>query len=307
MILVTGATGYVGGHVVHRLRAAGRKVRCVVRPSALDRQLEDLRALGCEVVRASLSDARALLAAVEGVDGAIHMAGSIRPAPGETPHQIHVEATGTLVQALRAAPIRKLVLLSSLGVRPKAVTGYHRTKWEAESIVRESGMAYVILRPSLIFGRLVGHRDSKLMARLTQRILEESPVPVISGAGQIQPIFIGDVAQCLVAALERDDLFNETLELGGPTAMDFESLVDTLAKSLRRQPKKRRLPYGLALGAGMLLERVVSVPAVTSTEVRSLREGSVCRESSTQSVFGIEPLSLEAGLALGAGTLVSAR
>lgn len=307
MILVTGATGYVGGHVVHRLRAAGWKVRCVVRPGALDSQLEDLRALDCEIVRAHLSDARALAAAVDGVRGAIHMAGSIRPAPGETPHQIHVEATAALVQALRAAPIRKLVLLSSLGVRPNAVTGYHRTKWEAENIVRESGIPYVILRPSLIFGRLVGHRDSKLMARLTRRILENSPVPMIGRAGRIQPVFIGDVAQCLVASLERDDLFNQTHELGGPTTMGFESLVDTLAKSLRRQPRKRSLPYGLALCAGLLLERVLCAPPVTSTEVRSLREGSVCQKSSTQSVFGIEPLSLEAGLALGTRTLVRPR
>jgi uncharacterized protein YbjT (DUF2867 family) len=303
MILVTGATGYVGTHVVRELRGKGMAVRCVVRAAATEEQTALLRQWGAEIVRAELTDANAIGLALDGVDAVVHLAGSIRPTSGETPRQIHVENTLGLVRAARGRPVRIFVLVSALGARPDASTPYHRTKWEAEEVVRNSGIPYVILRPSLIFGRLVGLRDSKLVARMSQAILSGSRIPLVGGGQHlVQPVFIGDVTQCVLACLERQDLAGRCFDLCGPEQMTFEELIDTLAKHYHKTAIKRNLPFVPVFLLAVILERCMKAPPFTSTEVRLMRESNTCAPGNWTRCFGIEPISLERGLSFRAAS-----
>jgi uncharacterized protein YbjT (DUF2867 family) len=301
MILITGGTGYVGTHTVHELHERGGRVRCVVRRGASGEKTAYLRKLGLEIVEADLTDARQLESALDGVDTIAHLAGSIRPARGETPRMIHVDTTKSLLRAAQQRGIRRFVLLSSLGARQNGNTEYHRTKWVAEEAVRDSGIPFVIVRPTLIFGLLVGTRESKLMSRMTQAILRGSTIRLVAGGQNIiRPIFVGDVAHCLVEAILGNTATGIGVDLGGPEQMTFEQLIERLARHHGCAAKTRRVPFGPAFVLAKLLERFVESPPFTSTEVRALREDNTCEIDKMKRTFHIEPVSLECGLSLAA-------
>src|SRR5574337_1864296 len=186
MILVTGGTGFVGSHLIRRLRKEGRSVRALVRNPEKARTLADL---GAEVAPGDISDAVSLEKACAGAERVIHLVGIIQEAPGATFRGVHVEGTRNLLQAAKKAGVRHFFYQSALGTRAGAKSEYHRTKWQAEELVAASGIPFTILRPSLIYGP-----GDQFTLRLAD-IIKLSPVlPVIgSGASKIQPIYIDDV------------------------------------------------------------------------------------------------------------------
>src|SRR6185369_16387947 len=107
----------------------------------------------------------ALVEALTGCAVVVHLIGSIAPRKGERLEDLHGNQTRNLAQAAQAAGISKLVQVTALGTSENARNGYHATKWQAEQYVRNSKCKFVILRPSLIIGRQVGNRDSKLVTR----------------------------------------------------------------------------------------------------------------------------------------------
>ena len=136
MILVTGATGFVGSHLVTRLRKDGLAVRAVVRTPAKAQALADL---GVEVVPGDISDRASLEAAAAGIERVIHLVGIIQEAPGATFQSVHVDGTRELLEASKKAGVRHFIYQSALGTRPNAKSRYHRTKWEAEELVSRAG------------------------------------------------------------------------------------------------------------------------------------------------------------------------
>ncbi len=230
---------------------------------------------------------------VSGCDAVINLVGIIRefPSRGITFEKLHVQATENMVEAARRAGVSRYVQMSSLGVRPAAVSAYHQTKWRAEEAVRGSGQKWTIFRPSLIFGP----HDAFINMLATQ--LRRTPVMPVIGSGRylLQPIHADDVARCFALALEMPETVGQTYELCGNDLLNFEALLDMIAAALgRSRPFKPHLPLELMKLIIPLMQKIPQFP-ITMDQLQMLLEENVCG-GEWQQVFGFEPRGLQIGI-----------
>jgi len=289
MILVTGGTGFIGSHLIKRLRKENLLVRAVVRNPAKATQLMDL---GAEVVPGDVADKASLEAAVRGVERVVHLVGIIQETAGATFQGVHVDGTRNLLDAAKQAGIRQFLFQSALGTRPNAKSEYHRTKWEAEELVRASGIAFTILRPSLIYGP----RD-QFTLRLSDMIKLSPVLPVIgSGKSKIQPLFIDDICSCIVKAVTSDCCLNEIYELGGPEQLTYEEVTIAIAEAMGVNRPTLHLPLFFMRQMARAAEAFLPKPPVTTDQLIMLQEDNVCNMRDIHDAFGIEPMKFREGL-----------
>lgn len=281
MILVTGGTGFIGTRVVNLLRAEGRPVRCLVRDPA---RAATLVRLGCELAPGDVTDAPSVEAAARGCDAVIHLVAIISGSP-EDFERIMIQGTRNVVEAARKAGVRRLVLMSALGVseETKDLVPYYRAKWAMEQAVKESGIEYVILRPSFVFGPHGGAIGE------FARVVRYSPlIPVIGdGTRRIQPIDVDDVALCTVRALDLPEAANRTFELGGPEAVTWNELWARLAAAMGKRRTMVHLPVGLVRIPAAIMERLPRPPLTRDQLVMLEATDSVCDNTEAITVFGL--------------------
>lgn len=289
MILVTGGTGFVGKHLIKRMRKEGLPIRALVRNPVTARPLKDL---GVEVAEGDVSDTASLGDAATGVERVVHLVGIIQEAPGATFQGVHVAGTRNLLDAAQKAGVRHFLYQSALGARPGAASAYHRSKWEAEELVRASGMPYTILRPSLIYGP-----GDQFTIRLVDMIKHAPVLPVIgSGKSKVQPIFIDDVVTCLLRAVTSDRCFNKSYEIGGPEQLTYEEVTVAIAAAMNVKRPVVHMPLLFLKTAASLMETVLSRPPVTRDQLIMLLEDTVCGMRDIRDVFGIEPMRFREGI-----------
>lgn len=261
MILVTGATGFVGRSVVRELRVADLPVRCLVRDPARAGTLE---AWGCQLVRGDMTDAASLRAATQGCESIVHLVAILTGRPEEFERAM-TDGTRALVEAARTEGVRRIVLMGSLGFDlPGAEqVPYYVAKRTMEEAVRDSGIGYVILRPSFVFGP-----DGGALPRFG-RIVRFSPLVPVPGSGsqRIDPIWVGDVARAFSLALARSDSIE--VELGGPEALTWNELWQRIARTLRKRRRLVHLPVPLLRPQAALFERLPN-PPLTRDQLRML-------------------------------------
>ena len=289
IVAVTGATGFVGRHLVDTLRRRGHAVRALVRDPARARWLA---AGGAELVPGDVRDPPSLRPFVEGADAAIHLVGIIVERGRQTFAAVHVAGTEAVHAAARAAGVRRFVHMSAVGARPEAgATPYHRTKWQAEELVRDSALPYVILRPSLING------PENAPIRTLARLHHALPVIPVFGDGRFptQPVWIEDVALAFALGAERDELTG-TFELGGPEVLTYEQLVIAIGRAAGRSRPLVHVPLPLVRAAAAVFDGLGAAAPLTSDQLQMLVEGSATPDNAIERVFGIEPLAFEEGL-----------
>ncbi len=219
MILIAGATNFIGRAVARRLAAQEREIRCLVQPSPYQQQLP--ADLSFSTVSASLADIPALRTAMQDVTAIVHVTRE-EDRLEERSLQSHVEGTANLLEAAEAAGVTRIVYLSRLGATPASAYPLFRVRGEAEIAVHESGLDYTTLRAAVIYGaddafttRLV------MMAKMCPLLL---PIPDV-GMVRFQPLWVEDVARCVVAALGRDDLIGRMVTVGGPEHYTIEQMI----------------------------------------------------------------------------------
>jgi uncharacterized protein YbjT (DUF2867 family) len=266
MILVTGSTGFIGPKIVHKLRAERRDVRCLVRDRHRARQIESW---GCEIVEGDVTDRASLDAAVAGCDVVIHLV-SILVGRRQDFERVMAQGTRDLVDAAKTAGVRRFVLMSALGVSDltRDLVPYYRAKWEMERTVRDSGLEYVIFRPSFVFGS-----DGGALQQFT-RIARLAPVTPIVGSGKqrIQPIWIDDVAAYFAAAVDEAEAANRTFELGGPDVVSWNELWERLKRARGIRRPSLHVPTRLVRLQATVLERLPT-PPVTRDQLTMLEAG----------------------------------
>lgn len=203
-----------------------------------------------ELVPGNIHDPASLRTAMQGVDAAIHLVGIIGELGGNTFDRVHVEGTRNVVKAAQEAGVSRFIQMSALGSRPDAVSRYHRSKWAAEEIVRQSGLAFTIFRPSIVYG------PGDLFVNLFDHISRVSPVlPVMgSGLGTLQPIRVEDVARCFVQSLGELQAMGRTFDLGGPELLTFRMILKEILEVTGRRRLLLPIPLPIARMQARFLE-----------------------------------------------------
>ncbi|MBS0325300.1 MAG: complex I NDUFA9 subunit family protein [Proteobacteria bacterium] len=284
-VLVVGGSGFVGRHVVARLAAAGHAVTVITRRRARARHLILLPTVS--VVEGNPYDPAVLTRHAAGATAAINLVGVLHAHGRQGFMLAHSELPKLLVAACTEAGIPRLVHMSALCASSDAPSQYLRSKAAGEEVVTASPLAWTVFRPSVIFGR--EDRFLNLFAELGRRL----PVMVVAGArARFQPVFVGDVAQCIVAALADDATIGQRYDLCGPVVY---TLCDLVRYALRTAGFERPV---IALGptASRLQARVMEWlprPLLTRDNLRSMERDSVC-DCPFPALFGLAPTALEA-------------
>ncbi|MCI0450800.1 MAG: NAD(P)H-binding protein [Candidatus Latescibacteria bacterium] len=285
-ILLTGATGFVGSGVRRELRALGHDVRVLARPQSTSKI--DARE-GIEVVVGDVLDSQACLRATQDCNALVHMVGIRREIPqqGITYEALHTEATYAAVDAARRNGVERVVLMSSLGTRADAPSGYHRTKFESEEIVKKSGMRWTIFRPSVIFGP--GDEFHPLIADLVHRPI----VPVIDGGkALIQPVAHRNVVGPMARTLTMPETQGKVFEIGGPERHAFVDIMYRIARHYGVWPNTMSVSSRFAKPMVKFAQRFRSFP-LTMDELYMLLEDSVCDPAPFVTTFGVKLDSYE--------------
>ena len=262
-ILVTGGSGFVGSHLVLRLRADGHDLRCLVR----DRS--KVQGLDCEPVEGDMTDPASLQRAVEGQEAIVHLV-AIRQGRREQFERVMTQGTRDLVEAAKAAGVRRFVLMSALGTSEQSrdLVPYFRAKWDMEQIVKDSGLQYVIFRPSFIFAR-----DGGILPTF-RRIAKVAPVTPITGSGRqrIQPIWIDDVAEYFARSLELSAV-DRIFELGGPEVVTWNELWERLKRTLGVRRPSVHVPMAIMRIQATVVERLPGNIPLTRDLLKMLEFG----------------------------------
>lgn len=285
-IFITGGSGFVGNHVISALLDKGHGVRALVRSRS---QHKLKRPEEVEVIQGNVLKTDELVEGMRDCDAVIHLVGIIRafPSRGITFERLHTEATANVVAAARETGVGRLLHMSALGAREDGPTAYLRTKFAAEELVRQSGLAFTIFRPSLIFGR--GGEAVQMFASMVKKRV----VPIIGdGEYRFQPVNVTTVAQGFERALELEAAQGQTLDVGGPDNVTFNEIMDILAQVMGKSIKKVHLPVFPIRLATTALEHFPGYP-LTRDQIAMLLEGSTCDEKPFYEVLGLTPIPLE--------------
>ncbi|MEC4676147.1 MAG: NAD(P)H-binding protein [Nitrospirota bacterium] len=289
MIFITGATGFVGGHLVDHLLDKGLKLKCLVRS---EKAGELLTAKGVEVVRGDITLPGTLEGILHPDDFVIHLAGIIIEKGVNTFNSIHVEGTSNLVNEAKKSGVRHFFYQSALGADKTSRATYLKTKAGAEEIVTGSGLETTIFRPSLIIGPWDGF-TVKLID-----MIKLSPVLTIPGEGKarFQPICIKDWLKCIDKVIDNPGGYPATYEIAGPEYIEFRKMIEILSRSMGREKPVLKVPMGLMKFAASFFGALpVSFP-VTSEQLELLETDNICDMDIVEKNFGFCPVKYEDAL-----------
>lgn len=283
-VFLTGGTGFVGRHIARRTAERGHRLRALVREPESAGSLTEL---GAELVEGDVTGDEVLDEAIAGCDVVIQLVGIIRERPPEqTFENVHTRGTQRVLEAAQRADVGKFILMSALGAKTDG-TAYQRTKYEAEEVVRRSGIPYVIFRPSVIVGP-----DGEFMRLLLRMVRRLRLIPVIGdGRYRLQPVDVADLADAFVQAAERENLKNESFDIGGPHKLTYNRILEIICEELGL---RRRLVHVsprivrplVDLASNWRLPTPISSDELVMMFEESIvpGDGNVLRE-----VFGLEP------------------
>jgi uncharacterized protein YbjT (DUF2867 family) len=256
----------VGQHVVHALRARDVPVRALVRDRSRGSRLA---AWGAELVEGDVTEPASLSAACGGVDAVVHLVAIIRGSRLDF-ERVMTQGTRAIVAAAKAAGVRRFVLASALGLneRTKDAVPYFAAKWKMERAVEESGLEYVILRPSFVFGK-----ESGVLPTFV-RLARFAPVTPIVGPGtqRLQPIWVEDVAEHYARSVDLPHAANRTFEVGGPDAPTWNEFWDRLKRALGVHRPSIHMPFSLLRAQAALTDWLPFAP-VTRDQLTMLALG----------------------------------
>jgi uncharacterized protein YbjT (DUF2867 family) len=282
VILLTGATGTIGSALLRRLTAEGAPVRCLVRDA---RRLGDQR-VRVQVALGDLADPPSFRHALRGVDTVVHLAAAIRDEPHASLEELNAVATLRLVRAAERAGARRFVFFSALCASHHSRTRFFRAKALAREAVEGSRLETVVFSPSIAYA------PGDPWLTLLERFSYLPAIPV-SGSGRAlyQPIWAGDVADCVMAALAAPEARRRHLELAGPETLSYDDIVRVAMRSSGRGRPLLHVPLPAVRASLRLLRRVVGPHVFATWEEAELMEEAMTtrRGTADAEALGIKP------------------
>jgi nucleoside-diphosphate-sugar epimerase len=287
-IFLTGATGYVGSKILAVLLEQGHEVVCLSRTNRTSgsgqRIIGDL--LQPETYAESLKQC----------DAVIHLVGIIREQPSRniTYDQIHVQGTQMLVNACIAAGFveggKRFIHMSALGASAESASTYFTTKWQAEEIIRTSGLTHIIFRPSIIFG------PNDEFVNMLAGLVKMPMTPVIGdGRYRMQPVSLRTVAEIFVKALSIGPV-NVAFNVGGPEQITYNDMLIEIGRALRRNVHLVHLPLWFMRPIITVMERFPFFP-ITTNQLTMLLEENICRDGTPfAEIYEVQPVRFREGI-----------
>jgi uncharacterized protein YbjT (DUF2867 family) len=270
-VTIFGGSGFLGRHLVRRLAKTGARITVAVRNPEPAKYLRTMGDVGqITPMAVNILDDRSVAAAVEGANAVINLVGVLYESGRASFQAIHAEAPARMARAAQATGAERFVQVSAIGADANGPSNYARSKAAGEAGVLAAFPSATILRPSIVFGPEDNFFNQ--FAALG-RILPFLP---LFGGGQskFQPVYVGDIADALMAALTRSDVAGKTYELGGPRVYSFKELmILTMTMTGRRKPLVS-IPFGLAAIQASFMELLPS-PLLTRDQLKQLAVDNV--------------------------------
>jgi NADH dehydrogenase len=285
MVLVTGATGFIGRRVAARLSTAGYVVRCLVRPAYKERRLPP--GVSVHMVAGDLANPPALRVALQNVDAVVHLASIWIERGSRTFESVNYQGTLALLEAAKEVGVAgRFVFASYPGADRNSAYAFLRSKGLAEEVIKSSGLHYTILRPSWVYGPDDGW--TTLAAMTLKSVPFVCPV-VGDGQTRLQPLWVDDLARCVEQCLGDPKTADHVYALGGPGYFTFNDALDVIAQSLKVRKRKVFIRLPLAYSLAGTFERLLPRPLLTKTMVDLLGVDTTTELGSVLRTFGFEP------------------
>ena len=291
MILVTGASGYVGSHIVHALVEAGKPVRALVYNRQRFEKEGRLQGLNVEIVEGDLNRPESLQNALAGVTAVVHTVAIAIEKGKRTYEQVNYMGTVNLLEAVKKAGVQRFINISQLGADPKLPYRFLASKGKAQEAVAASGLAWTAFRPSVIWG------PEDEFSNTFARLVPITPIifPIVGDSeSKFQPVWVDDVAACVVKALDDDSTIGKEYELGGPEILTLEEIERRTLQAISARRWMIHFPTPLLRLVVAALERLLPSPPVTSSLLELLAVSNVTtRNAISQFIASPRPFTVE--------------
>jgi len=288
-IAVMGATGFVGSHLVPHLVAAGHRVRAVSRDG------ERLPGWGSEVDprAADVSSGAGVAEALRGAEAVVHLVAIPRERGGRSFEEVNVRGVERMLAAAEAEGVRRIVHLSVLGASEDPRLAYLHSKWLGERLVRESGLEWVVLRPSLLFGEGDGFFN---LVKVTLTWWSPGIVAIPGdGSARFQPLSVDDLAIAVERSLVEPDRAGSVYEIGGPGYLSYHEIVDRVMSVTGKRRVKLGLPIPIISAITAVTDRILPIFPVSHDQIASLGRPNFTDPDAFERAFGVRPRPFDIG------------
>jgi uncharacterized protein YbjT (DUF2867 family) len=287
---VFGGSGFIGRYVVRNLARKDWLVRAAVRRPDEALFLKTSGVVGqVTPLATNVRDRASVARAVEGADAVVNLVGILAEGGRQKFKAVHAEGARIIAEEAARAGVKHLVHISALGADSGSRSAYARTKAEGEAAVRQAFPSATILRPSIVFGP-----EDSFFNRFAKMTRIAPALPLIGGGKtRFQPVYVGDVAEAVVRAIETPGAAGQTYELGGPKVYSFEQLMRLMLHEIGRTRALVPLPFPIASLMGAVMQCLPS-PQLTVDQVRQLKRDNLLSGANGLTALGIQPSSVEA-------------
>lgn len=279
-VLVTGGTGFTGSRLIPLLLKNGFKVRAFVRPTS-DRS--PLSSFEVAWATGDFANPETFIAALRGVDALINIA------------SLGFGHAESILKSMKEAGVQRGLFISTTAIFTQLNAGSKSIRLAAEDAIQASGVDYTILRPTMIYGT---PRDRNMWRLI--RLLKITPIMPIFGDGESlqQPIFVDDVAQAVLLALQNDATIHKSYNIAGKAPLTYNEVIDTVASALGKRVWKLHLPYLPIVRALQFTERLRLRLPIKAEQVLRLNENKAFSYDEAGRDFGFSPRSFEVGIGI---------
>lgn len=286
MILVTGASGYVGNNLVRHLVKQGKPVRAMVgNVEKAKLRLSDVESK-IEIVQGDVTKPESLGKIMQGVDTVIHLVAIAIEKGNRTYEAINTQGTINMIEAAKAAGIKRFINMSQNGASPDIPYRFLRSKGIAQAYVAKSGLDWSAVKPSLIWG------PQDEFANVQARLIKLTPIvfPLVGdGQATFQPVYVGDVVEALARCVDDPSTIGQEYDLGGPEVLTYEDIVKRVLKALGTSRILIKIPVPLLRPVVVIMQTVLPVPPATTSLLEMLDVPNVVPDNALKSKFNITP------------------
>ncbi len=295
VVTVFGGSGFLGRYVVQALARSGCRIKAAVRRPELALHLQPLGAVGqIALLQANVRNEKSVAEAVRGADWVINLVGILQSSGRQNFKAVHADAPEAIAKAAKANGARGFVHISAIGADRLSDSAYARTKGEGEARALAAFPGTVILRPSLVFGP-----EDNFFNQFAGLAAMSPVMPLIGGQTRFQPVYVGDVARAVTAAVSGQASEGAAYELGGPTIYSFRQILQKVCEWTQHKRVLLPIPFWAAKIPAFFLQILPGAP-ITIDQIKMLQSDNIVspeaiRDQRTLQGLGVdEPRSAEA-------------